>query len=308
MYRWNFIPVTNFFVCCFVCLSLATTALVEQLVAQEPQSLKIWNDSVPGLADGEKQEIVVEQDERIGQRVTKVTAPTITIYRPEKKTSDAVMIVCPGGGYHILALDLEGTEVANWLNDLGMTAIVLQYRVPKGSDTQFRLPLMDAQRTISLVRQHAKEWELNPEQIGIMGFSAGGHLAANAATNFSQRAYDPIDEADQQSCRPNFFMLVYPAYLAPKETAKGEAMQLFDGFPISAETPPGLMIHAADDNVTCNSSIAMFMALREAKIPAELHIYPDGGHGYGLRPSDHAVSTWPDRAATWLKGLKLFKE
>ena len=276
-------------------------------IADEPQVIELWPDGVPGLAKDDKPEIVVENDARIGQKVTKVSKPVLTVYRPAELKSNAAIIICPGGGYNILALDLEGTEIAKWLNDLGMTALVLQYRVPTAQDDkQHKLPLMDAQRAISVVRNRAEEWQLNPNRIGIMGFSAGGHLAANAATNFATRSYQAADAADKASCRPDFFMLVYPAYMAKKNADKKDTVELVDDLPVSEKTPPALLIHAANDGVTCNSSIAMFLALNNVKVAAELHVYPDGGHGYGLRPSSFAVSSWPDRGARWLQGMGFF--
>ena len=275
------------------------------------KTFDVWPaDRIPGLAKDETPEIIVEVDERIGQKVKKVSKPAFTVYQPTERQSEAAMIICPGGGYNILALDLEGVEVAKWLNSLGMTAIVLQYRVPRGDDQEHRFPLADAQRTISTIRQRAAEWKLNPQQIGIMGFSAGGHLTANASTNYEKRAYDAIDEIDKVSCRPDFFMLVYPAYLVkPKEgppKRREFTTQLVDSIPVNEKTPPALMIHTANDRVTCNSSIGMFLALTQAKVESELHLYPTGGHGYGLRPSEHNVSTWPNRAADWLRKLGLF--
>ena len=321
------------------CTAMLCCVVATRLSAQEPESFDVWPDKVPGLADGKVGKTVevagnivagnivagnkaagnkvagnqatgnqatgniVEIDEKIGQRVTKVTMPSLTVYRPKNKQSNAAVIICPGGGYRILALDLEGTEVAEWLNEIGITAIVLQYRVPQTDKVDRKLALMDAQRSISLVRSRAKELDVDPAKIGIMGFSAGGHLAANAATNFATRSYEAVDDIDKENCRPDFFMLVYPAYLVKKNRAGKPTVELEDTLPISDRTPPALMIHAADDRVTCNSSIAMFLALKRAGVPSELHIYPKGGHGYGLRRTKFAVTSWPDRAETWLRGI-----
>jgi len=273
--------------------------------ASEPIELSVWPDRAPGLEADAKLENVVESDERIGRRVTKVAKPMLTVYKPSKdKDTGAAVVICPGGGYHILALDLEGVEVAKWLNEIGITGIVLQYRVPKSEAAPKHLaPLQDVQRAMSLVREHAKEWEIDPQRIGLMGFSAGGHLTATAGTNFSKRSYELIDESDKTSCRPDFLMLIYPAYLTAEDSETALAPELS----VNSETPATLLIHAGNDNVSATNSVAFYLALKRAKVPAELHIYPSGGHGYGLRPSEHAVSSWPDRAERFLKSISVLK-
>jgi acetyl esterase/lipase len=240
--------------------------------------------------------------------LTGVTKPTITIYRPAKdKDTGAAMIICPGGGYWNLAWDLEGTEVAEWLNSAGITGVVLKYRVPRRKGEPEALPapgpLLDAQRAISLVRSKARELGIDPNRIGIVGFSAGGHLAIAAATNFRERAYDPIDAVDKESCRPDFAVAVYPGYLATRETGL-----LAPHIRIPRGTPPIMLIHAADDpEADVENSVQMFRALKKVGSPVEMHVYQTGGHGFGVRKTDKACSRWTESCLTWLHGLTILK-
>ena len=264
----------------------------------------------PKGAPGEKGDIGVEQDTSKpgeglvgGKRVVRlgnVSIPTLTLYRPPKrKDTGAAVVVCPGGGYNILAMDLEGTEVCQWLNSAGVTAVLLKYRVParKGLE-RYAAPLQDAQRALGLVRFHAAEWHIDSKRIGIMGFSAGGHLSAVASTRFEKRAYEPVDEADQASCRPDFTMLVYPAYLIRKE-----GPELSPELTVTSNTPPTFLVQAGDDRVRVENSLFYYLALKKAGVPAEMHLFASGGHGYGLRASDKAVVSWPKRAEEWMRKL-----
>jgi len=263
--------------------------------AQENPSFEIW----PGKVPGEKDDIGPEKATNPpGSKIIKVesvTKPTVTVFAvPEDKRNGAAVVVCPGGGYNILAWDLEGTEVANWLNSFGVTAFVLKYRVPRRKDQAPHLaPLQDAQRALSLVRARAKEWGVDPNKIGILGFSAGGHLSAATSTNFDRRAYENQDSHDQTSCRPDFTVLIYPAYLQ-------KDMVLSEEIRVGKETPPAFLAHAHNDGIGPENSIAYYLALKKSGIPAELHIYSTGGHGFGLRPTDHPCSTWPARCAAWM--------
>jgi acetyl esterase/lipase len=277
--------------------------------AEGPLTLDLW----PGPAPGEKGDVGKEKvlEVKPGQskvkRVTNVSHPTLTVFRPAKdKDTGAAVLIAPGGGYSILAWDLEGEEVARWLNSLGVTGVVLKYRVPRRAGTPGGTAppqaLMDAQRGLSLVRSRAKEWGVDPHRIGMLGFSAGGHLTAWASTNFDRRAYEPADAADKVSCRPDFAVLVYPAYL----TAKGKE-GLAPDIRVTKETPPMFLVHAADDRVPAENSVTMYRALRKAGVGAELHVYASGGHGFGLRPSAQPCSTWPARCADWLKAQGLVK-
>jgi acetyl esterase/lipase len=213
------------------------------------------------------------------------------------------MLICPGGGYWNLYWELEGEEVAAWVNSLGMTGIILKYRVPRrpGEPERepARRPLQDAQRAVSLVRAKAKDWGIDPKRIGIGGFSAGGHLAIATATSFEKRTYEPIDDIDKTSCRPDFAILVYPGYLKPKDKD-----ELSPGLHIPAETPPTFLAHGGEDIVSPpEHSVVMYLALRRAGIPAELHIYAGAAHDFGVRPSDHPCSTWTQACARWLRQL-----
>jgi acetyl esterase/lipase len=201
------------------------------------------------------------------------------------------IVVCPGGAYNILAIDLEGEEVAQWLCSLGYTAFVLQYRVPKKEAGA----LQDVQRAIRVVRQQAAQWHLQPERTGVMGFSAGGSLSARVSTLYDQQTYPPVDDADKLSCKPAFAALIYPAYLD-----KGPDRSLTPELKVIAETPPMFLFATADDTYG-NSALVMAGALRDAKVPVELHFYALGGHGYGLRPGNTAAAAWPPLLEKWLK-------
>lgn len=276
------------------------------MAAEKPLVVDVW----PGTAPGEKGDIGEEKAMPPRQkesppitRLTNVTRPTLTIFPPpaEKNTGTAV-VICPGGGYQILAFDLEGEEVAAWLNSLGVTGIVLKYRVPARKDQpRHQAPLQDAQRAMSLVRSRAKEWNIDPSRIGILGFSAGGHLSATTATNHDKRQYEAIDGIDQTSCRPDFTVLVYPAYLADGPTLNPEIR-------VNESTPPVFFVHAGDDRISSENSIQMYLALKRCSVPAELHVYAAGGHGFGLRPSANPTSTWPARCADWLKSRGLLEK
>ncbi|MDP7009896.1 MAG: alpha/beta hydrolase, partial [Verrucomicrobiota bacterium] len=275
--------------------------------AIEPwKTMKLW----PGKAPGEKGDIGPEgpRPDRPGQkkkiiRLANVSVPTLSVYKPKKPNGTAILI-CPGGGYSILAMDLEGTEVAEWLNSFGVTAIVLKYRVPRRKDREkHEAPLQDAQRSLGIVRHNAEAWGINPERIGILGFSAGGHLSATAMTNYRKRAYPLIDKADQINCRPDFGVLVYPAYLVDNETKT----KLVPEVKITKDTPPAVFIHAGDDRITADGSVQMWLAMRRASVHSELHVFPHGGHGYGLRPSEDPVSKWPKLVEAWLKRTGLVK-
>jgi acetyl esterase/lipase len=234
--------------------------------------------------------------------ITAVTKPSITVYRPpaDKQTGTA-MLICPGGGYWDLYWQLEGEEVAAWLNSMGITGIILKYRVPRRSDDvqnePARRPLQDAQRAVSLVRSRASEWGVDPQRIGMIGFSAGGHLAAATATSFEKRTYKTVDDIDQISCRPDFAIPVYSGYLK----AKGK-VELAPGLDIPPGTPPFFLVHGGADIVSePENSVAMYLALKQKGIPVELHIYAGAAHDFGVRKSDHPYSTWTDSCVRWLR-------
>ena len=304
-----FVIFTRLFTAVIAILSCAILEmpLSVKVMADEPQVIDVWpsnppNESLP--IDAEK---VVLRDKNVPpeknvQIMSNVSKPTLTIYRPAKdKDTGASVIICPGGGYNILAWDLEGTEVAQWLNDNGITGIILKYRVPTRKDPSAESkshiqPLQDAQRAMSLIRSKATELKIRPDQIGILGFSAGGNLTAKACTMYNKRAYDAIDDADKVSCRPDFGVLLYPWMLVKDGTS-----ELNPEFVVDAKTPPMFFAHANDDKISAANSVAMYLALKRAGVIAELHVYSTGGHGFGLRPTTKPVSTWPERCAQWMK-------
>jgi acetyl esterase/lipase len=278
---------------------------VAGLAADTP--IPLW----PKQAPGEKGDLAPERDTsgpksdlvagRSVIRLGNVSVPTLTVYRPAKeKNAGSAVLVFPGGGYSILAMDLEGTEICEWLNSLGVTAMLVKYRVPaRPGQPRWTAPLQDAQRAMGMVRQRARDLGIESDRIGVLGFSAGGHLAAALSTNYAKRTYEPVDEADAISCRPDFSLLIYPAYLTVKEQGDRVASELN----ITNETPRTFLVQAEDDGVRVETSLFYYAALRNAKVPAEMHLYPVGGHGYGLRPSDKLVTTWPKRAEEWLRSI-----
>ena len=285
---------------------LLVSVLGLTLHAGEPKSIKIW----PGKAPGETKELPPEQDiSKPGAglvagkpviRLGNVSTPMLTIYRPAKdKDTGAAVIICPGGGHNILAYDLEGTEVADWLTKIGVTAGVLKYRVP-GRDPNNRggAAVQDAQRAVSLLRSQATELGVDAKRIGILGFSAGGQTAGLTAI-LEQRKYDAVDAIDKTSCRPDFAVLIYPAYFVDKGQTK-----LRDDIKVTKNTPPMFFAHAFNDGVTPLSSLLLAAELKNVGVPAELHMYATGGHGFGLRPqADKPCTQWPTACATWMQTM-----
>lgn len=279
--------------------------------AADPQPINLW----PAKAPGEVKELPPEQDvnkptdKPVGDRkiikLTNVSTPQITVFEPaaEKRTGCAI-IICPGGGHHILAYDHEGTECAEFFAARGVTGIVLKYRVPfRNPDKRWEAAVQDAQRAISLVRSRAAEWKIDPQRIGILGFSAGGETAGLAAILHSERQYSSVDKIDDVSCRPDFAALIYAGGFEDKKNP----WTLQPHIKIDSSTPPMFLAHAQDDNVSVANSVLVFQELKKAKVAAELHIYTSGGHGYGMRNTGHTVNTWPDRCAEWLMQQGLTK-
>jgi acetyl esterase/lipase len=233
-------------------------------------------------------------------RLGNVSTPTLTLYTPQGKNTGAAVVVFPGGGYRILAIDLEGTEVCAWLTSKGVTCVLVKYRVPgSGPYPKSAAALQDAQRAFGIVRSHAADWHIDAQRIGVLGFSAGAHLSAALSTHFDKRLYDPIDAADQLSCRPDFAVIVYPGYLALSEQnfAANSEIQ------VTGQTPPSFIVQAEDDPVHVENSTVYFLALKNAKVPAELHLYAEGGHGYGLRNNGLPVTDWPHLVEIWLQTI-----
>ncbi|MCP5518335.1 MAG: alpha/beta hydrolase [Verrucomicrobiales bacterium] len=288
---------------------LASLALAGLLAgsgrAGEPITLKLWPDQPPGettVLDPEIDTTKPDGNLVAGRRVIRlgnVSEPTLTVYSPTAhRNTGAAVLVCPGGGYHILAMDLEGTEVCEWLNEIGVTGVLLKYRVPRRPDRErHEPPLEDAQRAMGLLRSRAAELGLDPQRIGVLGFSAGGNLAALLSNHHAGRTYARVDDADDLPCRPDFAALIYPAYLTVKE----EGDKISPLLPVTENTPPTILVMAADDPVRPENVLHYALALKQAKVPVELHLYPNGGHGYGLRRTDNPVTAWPDRVTDWLR-------
>lgn len=240
--------------------------------------------------------------------LTNVTRPSLTVYRPARDRDTGVaMLICPGGGYHNLGWDVEGEEIAAWLNSAGITGIILKYRCPRRpGDVKGEPPLgplKDAQRAVSLVRSKAQEWGIDPAKIGMVGFSAGGHLVGATATNFDRRAYEPIDAIDKISCRPDFAVMLYSGYFKVKERE-----ELSPTIRMTAGTPPLFLVHATDDPVSVvDHSVTMYLAMKRAGVPAELHVYAAGGHGFGVRNTHQPCNSWTDSFLGWLRKQGLLK-
>jgi acetyl esterase/lipase len=260
--------------------------------------------------------------------VANVTTPTMTIYAPQGQNTGAAIVVFPGGGYQILAIDLEGSEVCDWLTARGITCVLSKYRVtevglyPKsGPYPESPMALEDAQRTLGLVRFHAAEWRIDPHKIGVLGFSAGGHLSVAMSVHFNRRIYPGIDAADKVSCRPDFAVAIYPGHLsrAAAESDSRWATKRFllpppdplsmadknlglnPDIHVTSRTPPTFLLQAENDHIdSVYDSLSYYIALKKAGVPAEMHLYSDGGHAFGLRRTKLPITDWPELVETWL--------
>jgi acetyl esterase/lipase len=242
--------------------------------------------------------------------VANVTQPTMTVYSPEEKNTGAAVVVFPGGGYQALAIDLEGTEVCDWLTSKGISCVLLKYRVPNSGmhwdercECQFSpnspTALEDAPRTVGLLRLHAAEGHIDPHKIGVLGFSPGGHLAVAISTHFAHRLYPAVDAADKESCRPDFAVALYPGHLWIDD--KKFELNLDIRTHITRETPPTFLLQAENDNVdNVNQSRVYYIALKNAGVPVEMHLYAQGGHAFGLRRTELPIAAWPQLVETWL--------
>ncbi len=274
----------------------------------------LWPDKPPGSAPMPGPENVKTSPGLIGGKtvasIRNVSTPTMTLYQPPAgKETGAAVIVFPGGGFEMLAMDLEGTDVCDWLTSRGVACVLLKYRVPgepyrwkcncRPHNTALSMPsLQDAQRTIRLVRFHAAEWHIDPHKIGVIGFSAGGYLVAEVSTNFHRATYAPVDDADKESSRPDFAMPIYPGHLAmPNHT-------LNPNIPVTSETPPTFIVQAEDDDVDpIENSLLYLKALQKTEVPTEVHFYANGKHAFGLRPTSLPITHWPTLAETWLSTI-----
>lgn len=273
----------------------------------------IWPEAAPDAQPVPGPETIrTDSNSMVGGRpvtgVYNVTQPTMTVYSPKGKNTGVAVVVFPGGGFEGLAIDLEGTEVCDWLTSKGITCVLLKYRVPSlpydwhcdcrpHNQMISTLSLEDAQRTMGLVRLHAAEWHIDPRKIGVLGFSAGGYLVAEISTDFQHRLYSLVDAADKESCRPDFAVGVYPGHL----WVGGVSYGLNPNVPVTRQTPPTFLVQAEDDNVDgVNQSVAYYIALKKAGVPVEMHLYAHGGHAFGLRRTNLSITEWPQLVEKWL--------
>jgi acetyl esterase/lipase len=305
-----------------LCLVFVCNAANAEIPGWQPspghQQVPIWPGKVPDAQPvaAPENETKTVQDKLVAGKpwtyVGNVSRPTMTVYPPKGKNTGAAVVVFPGGGYQILAIDLEGTEVCDWLTSKGITAVLLKYRVPgvgrfpkSGAYPKSPMALQDAQRTLGLVRFHAREWNIDPHKIGVLGFSAGGHLVAASSTHFQKRVYAGVDVADKASCRPDFAVALYPGHLSldPK------IHELNPDIKVTKETPPTFLLQAEDDPVDrVEHSLVYYAALRKAKVPVEMHLYAHGGHAFGLRRTKFPITRWTDLVETWLRTIGMVSE
>ena len=295
------------------CMSVPADAGVWQPAAGRLQ-MPLWPDKVPDAqampgpeTEGLRTEHLVAG--RPWMAVTNVSRPTLTVYAPTVKNTGAAVVVFPGGGFQVLAIDLEGSEICAWLTSRGITCVLLKYRVPSTpydwrlktypDDFALSMPsLQDAQRAIRLVRFHAAHWHVDPHRIGVIGFSAGGFLVAETSTDFRRQLYQPVDAADRQSDRPDFAMAIYPGHIALDDG------RLNPNLPVSSETPPTFLVQAEDDYTDgVRQSLVYYAALAKAGVPAELHLYAHGGHAFGLRRTTRPITHWTDLADAWMRTI-----
>jgi len=315
------------------CVALAVVAATAshdaraQAPAWQPSpghtQIPIWPGAVPDPHPAPGPEIVttVEPKEFVAGRtwawVERVSRPTMTVYSPTGRNTGVAIVVFPGGGYQGLAIDLEGSEVCDWLTARGITCVLLKYRVPNSGshwDDSCHCPqpppapmaLEDAQRTVGLLRFHAAHWRIDPHKIGVLGFSAGGHMVADISTHFDRRAYEPVDAADSTSCRPDFGIALYPGHLREHTTRE---LELNPTLPVTRRTPPTFLLQNEDDRVDdVENSLVYYEALRKAGVPVEMHLYATGGHAFGLRRTAQPVTDWPDLMETWLRTIGMLAD
>jgi len=288
----------------------------------EPMAAPLWPDKKPD-ENGEKVRELTKG--KVDRFISNVTVPVLYVHLPPAdKANGAAVVICPGGAYVGVAIDREGHDVARWLNSIGVAGIVLKYRMPNPAATgeQIPWPLQDAQRAIRLVRQRAAEWKIDPNRVGIMGFSAGGHLASTAGTHFDAGKADAQDPIEQQSCRPDFIILGYPvitfnppiAHTGSRDNLLGKNAdatlieKYSNELQVTAQTPPAFLVHARDDGVNVENSIQFAEAMKKAGVPCELQLYDKGGHGYGLGMNGGEVAGWPAQCEKWMRSMKLLEK
>lgn len=282
----------------------------------QPQTIKLWPDGIPGSKSDPSYTEVITTDEGRITRCAKVVNPDLTVFLPDQeKANGAAVLICPGGGYSVLAFDHEGNAIAKWLNDNGIAGIILKYRLPSDQIMEKKSigPLQDAQEAIRIIRRKAAEWKIDPEKVGVIGFSAGGHLASTISTHYAEMVYQVKDNT---SARPDFSILIYPVVsfdttithmgsrnnLIGISPAESEVRHFSNELQITADTPPAFLVHSADDRaVPVMNSIGYFKALQKNNISTELHVFQKGGHGYGLSPGGGTESSWPGLCIEWLR-------
>ena len=326
-----------------LCVVFACSGVNAQKPLWQPSSghaqMPIWPGAAPNpqpvggpeTAETSGKEFLVAGRPAVG--VSNVTRPTITVYSPKGKNTEVAVVVFPGGGYQVLAIDLEGTEVCDWLTSKGIMCVLLKYRVtdvgpyPKsGPYPESPMALEDAQRTVGLVRFHAAEWHIDPHKIGVLGFSSGGHLSAAVSTYFEKRLYPAVDAADKESCRPDFAVVIYPGHLSlsaadwdakqgakkfmvPHPASADRHLGLNPYIPVTSQTPPTFLLQAEDDHVdNVDDSLAYYIALKKAGVPVEMHLYAQGGHAFGLRRTKFPITGWPRLVETWLGTIGMISE
>jgi acetyl esterase/lipase len=311
-----------------LCLSVALSSgsLHAQSHAWQPTpghtQIAIWPGNVPDARPVTGPETVdtTSQPDLVAGKpwvwVGNVSQPTMTVYSPPGRNTGAAVVVFPGGGYQILAIDLEGTEVCDWLTSKGITCVLLKYRVPgypsqrelnSGPYPRSPLALEDAQRTLGLVRYHAAEWQIDPHKIGVLGFSAGGHMVAAMSTHFEHRIYPAVDAADNVSCRPDFAVALYPGHLSLADNSTDLNPDIASH--ITPQTPPTFLLQNEDDHVDrVEDSLSYYMALKRSGVPVEMHLYAQGGHAFGLRHTKYPATRWPQLVETWLTTIGMIAE
>lgn len=292
--------------------SIATIALALWIASPNAMSaekpvIQLWPNGLPkGSVKLPAEKVAAAKKKETEERIAYVDDPTITIYRaPKSKANGCALVICPGGGYNILAWPKEGLEVAEYFNTRGVTCAVLKYRVPRRDpDVPHTEPLQDAQRAIRLLRHHAKDWGIDPKRVGILGFSAGGNLATMAGLHHAKQTYPRVDQADDLSARPDFMCPIYPAYYGDEK----EPGPLSPLLKVDRKSPPTFIAVTSDDKLRGYNSALFYAELKKNNVSAELHVYEKGGHGYGIRPSKNAVSQWHHRCAEWLQTRGLLKK
>jgi acetyl esterase/lipase len=295
-------------------------------LASEPDEIFIWPDTAPGSEQVFLDEEVIDRSTtKVPDRsVSKISKPSLFTYLPKKQnTSGAAVIICPGGGYQRLSIDREGHDFAQWFVSLGVTAFVLKYRLPgEGHRNRETVPLQDAQRAIRLIRGNASLWGIDTQKIGVMGSSAGGHLASTLATQFMENVYEPVDSLDTMDCKPNFVILMYPVismqleitHHGSRRNLLGEdpSQDLVDAYSnelhVTPHTPPVFIVQAHNDRVSTENAVRFYLALKKADVTAEMHIFRLGGHGFGLKYAKGPVSCWPNLCRKWLESLDLITD